>query len=83
MDKLKKIIIDNGNIEMEKFKIDDINFEEIFNSFGYDSINIISLIVQIEDEYNIQIDDEYLEKKYLNSLESLEKIINNKGKFNG
>lgn len=83
MDKLKKIIIDNGNVEMKDFQIDDMNFEEIFNSFGYDSINIISLIVQIEEEYGIQIDDEYLDKRYLNSIESLIKIINNKGKFNG
>lgn len=82
MEKLKKIIIDNGNVEIKNNCINDIDFEDIFNSFGYDSINIISLIVQIEEEYNIQIDDEYLDKKYLNNINSLTKIISNKGKFN-
>lgn len=82
MDVLKKLIIKNGNQTfLQNIEIDNAIFENFFENLGYDSISIISLIVDIEDEYGIEIDDNYLNINYLNSIENIKKIISNKGKY--
>ena len=83
MDILKKLIIKNGNQTfLQNIEIDNAIFENFFENLGYDSISIISLIVDIENEYGIEIDDNYLNINNLNSIENIKEIISNKGKYN-
>ncbi|MDY0278667.1 MAG: phosphopantetheine-binding protein [Acholeplasma sp.] len=58
----------------------------IFADYGYDindqnslyeidSLSNINIIIDIEDEFNIEIPDEYLDKKLLINISALESII--------
>lgn len=57
-DKLFKIIASNAqpSTEIEKINID----MDIFLDLGYDSISFIKLIIDIESEFNIEVEDNML-----------------------
>lgn len=57
-DKLKKIIVDQLEIEEEKITI-DASFQ---NDLNADSLDVVELIMAIEDEFNLEIPDEDAEK---------------------
>ncbi|MBS5843171.1 MAG: acyl carrier protein [Clostridiales bacterium] len=83
MDNLKELIIKNANPSfVESTNIDDTEFRDLMGNLGYDSISIISLVVDIESRYGIEIDDEYLLIEHLNNIDNLVEIISNKGKYN-
>ncbi|GAG60069.1 unnamed protein product [marine sediment metagenome] len=57
-EKLKKVITDILDIEEEK-----ILFESKFlEDFGADSLDIVEMVMAIEEEFNIEIPDEDVEK---------------------
>lgn len=57
-EKLKKLITDVLDIEKEK-----ISFEsKILEDFGADSLDIVEMVMAIEEEFNIEIPDEDVEK---------------------
>lgn len=57
-EKLKKVITDVLDIEEEK-----ILFESKFlEDFGADSLDIVEMVMAIEEEFNIEIPDEDVEK---------------------
>ncbi len=57
-EKLKKVITDILDIEEEK-----ISFESKFlEDFGADSLDIVEMVMSIEEEFNIEIPDEDVEK---------------------
>lgn len=57
-EKLKKVITDVLDIEEEK-----ISFESNFlEDFGADSLDIVEMVMAIEEEFNIEIPDEDVEK---------------------
>lgn len=55
-ERLKKVIIKNMRIGIEIEDIDDDS--DIINDFLFDSIQVLRLITQIEDEFNIIIENE-------------------------
>ncbi len=70
--KLKNIIVLCG---------DDINIDKISNEtdlvrdFNFNSINIIQLVVEIENNFNIEIDDDNLILEKLSPYRELVKIL--------
>lgn len=63
MDSDNRLINDNTNL------IDDLNF---------DSLSMVSLIVEIESEFNIVLDDEDLELELLSNMNTLTHLISEK-----
>ncbi len=56
-DKIKSIIIDKLGVEENKIT-EDANF---INDLGADSLDQVELIMQLEEEFNIEISDEEAE----------------------
>ena len=56
-DKIREIISDKLGI-----KEDEITMESTFEDLGADSLDIVEFIMAIEDEYDIQVADEEVEK---------------------
>ncbi|NLB22152.1 MAG: acyl carrier protein [Clostridium sp.] len=57
LDKIREIISDKLGI-----KEDEITMESTFEDLGADSLDIVEFIMAIEDEYDIQVADEEVEK---------------------
>lgn len=70
--RLYEVIIKNG---------DGLSFGNLDNSlnliddFGFDSLNLIQMVVEIENEFNIEFEDEHLVIEVLSNLKKLEEII--------
>jgi len=70
--KLKEAIKKFG----EGVEIEDINDEtELVRDYNYDSIGIIQLIVELEEIFQIEIDDDSLELYKLSQYNELLKLI--------
>lgn len=50
----------------------------LVDDLGFNSVSIVSLIVEIEDEFNIVLEDEDLEIDLLSNVGTLENIISKK-----
>ena len=61
--KLKEFVVSEGK--------DNINQDTILEDTGIDSLSLISFIVQLEETYNIEFDDDYLEEIMLSTINSL------------
>ncbi len=58
--------------DIKRIRVDkETKFEEI----GLDSIEFVQLIINIEDKFNIEFDDEELKLDIYNNLDDLVKII--------
>ena len=57
-DKIKEIIMDKLGVEESKITM-EANF---INDLGADSLDQVELIMQLEEEFDIEIDDEDAEK---------------------
>lgn len=66
--------IANGGMHEEDITIDTI----LTNDFEFDSIKIIELVIEIEDQFNIILDDENLTIEKLSSYASLVEIVKEK-----
>ncbi len=56
----------------------DINEEiDLIKDFGFDSISIIKLIVEIENSFDIEIEDQYLLLEKLSPYKELVGIVEN------
>lgn len=79
-ERLTRVILDNMNDKNIDYIIDEKT--DLIYDLGFDSIMIIKLIVDIEDEFQIEIDDDMLEfeniTKYKYLQESIIKIIKEK-----
>ena len=74
-EKLKEIITSCG----ESVDADKINEEtDLVRDFAFNSISIIQLVVELENEFDIEIDDEYLLQEILSPYKSLAEILKNK-----
>lgn len=74
--KLKKIIVDIASIAVG---INEINDNTILTKdLGFDSVRIISLIVEIESQFDIEIEDEDLDIEKLTVFKTLTDMIVNK-----
>ena len=76
--KLKKLI---ANIATQDVDANNINEETLLtNDLGYDSVQIIELIVELENEFSIEIDDDDLEIENLTVYRKLHEMVVRKAK---
>lgn len=74
--KLKKIIIDVGMLDIEA---NDITNETILTvDLEYNSIKLVELIVEIENEFGIQLEDDDLDIEKLSVYNKLLDMITTK-----
>jgi len=66
---IEKIIAEVVGCDQDLVK-DDVNFVK---DLGYDSLNVVELVMQIEEEYEIEIPDEDAEE--LHTVKDLKKYI--------
>ena len=66
---IEKIVADVVGCDQDSVK-DDSNFVD---DLGYDSLNVVELIMQIEEEYDIEMPDEDVEE--LHTVKSLKDYI--------
>lgn len=57
-DRVKKIIVDRLDVEEEKITLES-SFKE---DLGADSLDIVELVMELEDEFEMEISDEDAEK---------------------
>lgn len=75
-EKLKELIV---NIAMQDVDAISINEEtNLINDLGYDSVQIIELIVQLEMEFDIEMEDDDLDIENLIVYSRLYKTIERK-----
>jgi len=73
-DKLKEIIVSCS--DESEIKMHDINNNtDLVRDYNFNSISIITLVVEIERNFDIEIDDEDLLIDRISSYESLVKIV--------
>lgn len=73
--KLKEVIASCG----ENINIDDLNENtDLIRDFKFTSINIVQLVVQLENVFDIEIDDDNLSQEKLSSYRSLLEILKRK-----
>lgn len=75
-EKLKKIIVDIAPTVVEISEINDNTV--LTKDLGFDSVQIISLIVEIESQFDIEIEDEDLDIEKLTVLKTLTDMVVNK-----
>ncbi|OEG00359.1 acyl carrier protein [Vulcanibacillus modesticaldus] len=57
-ERVKKIIVDRLDVEEEKITM-EASFKD---DLGADSLDIVELVMELEDEFDMEIDDEDAEK---------------------
>ena len=72
--KILNIVGKYGKVIIEDYG-ENINLE---NDLGIDSIMLLQIIIDIEDEFNISISDEELDIEKIGTIEGLEKIVRDK-----
>lgn len=77
MDNIREQI--NGLInKFEKFKPECFSDNmQLHRDLGFDSIRLMSLVVEIEDIFGIQVEDEFLSEIYTATLKQLIEYIEN------
>lgn len=72
-EKLKQIIIRNTTFTTSE---NDINDEtDLINDLGFDSINVIKLLAEIENEYGIEFEYEFISLEFVGKYKDLKKSI--------
>lgn len=74
IDRLDKVIVElNGKVSPI-----DLNYNtDLIDDLGFDSINIISLVICLEKEFEIEIPDEFLLLENLRSYAKVKEMIIN------
>ncbi len=74
-EKLKEIIVScSDSIDIENIK----DNTDLVEYFGFDSINIMQLVVKLETEFDIEIDDDDLVLEKLSLYKGIVEIIEKK-----
>lgn len=81
MEKIWELVVKNAGDTSEDLDImvEVKNDIDLINDLGYDSLRLITLIIDIESHYGIEIDDRYLLLDVLRKFNAIEKIV----KFGG
>lgn len=74
--KLKALIVDITTEKVDNNSIDTNT--DLINDLGFDSIEIIELIVEIENEFKIEIDDDDINMNILTTYSELLSMIERK-----
>ena len=73
--KLKEIFFNNTGVLMKEEQYEaEFNFEEI----GITSLNYIKILVDIENEFNFEFEDELLDYEYFKNYKSVMDYIENR-----
>ncbi|MNO17093.1 acyl carrier protein [compost metagenome] len=72
VEKIKNIIIEHSESGLTA---KDINEETNIAEIGLDSIAFIKVIVQIEEQFNISVDDDYLTMNSVPTVKSFVDIV--------
>lgn len=75
-EKLKELIRKNSKVCDETILID--NDTDLIRDCAYDSLSIVKLVVDIEDEFECEIDDSMLVADLLSNFGELSQYINRK-----
>lgn len=70
-----KVVEDILKVIKEIIENDDINLNQSLKEIGCNSITFVKLVVQIEEIYNIEFDDDVLMVDKFSSVDSLVKYI--------
>lgn len=74
--KLKETIVGTASREVQ---VSDINDNTVLtDDLGFDSVQIISLIVELEEQFNMEIEDDDLEIEKLTIYKNLYDIVSTK-----
>lgn len=71
--KLKKIIIKHSKKEITKEDINNIS--NLVIDFSFDSVMLMTLVIEIESEFGIHIDDEDLDLGILIKYDTLKNLL--------
>ena len=63
---------------LELLNKEDLDEKQELLSVGLDSLNVIKLIVMLEETFSIRFEDEYLQLKYFNSIDTLSNFVTSK-----
>lgn len=70
----KKILeVVNANIENEKINL--VQFEDDLSQLGMESIMFITIVVEIEEMFKIEIPDEYLLISEMNTITKMAEVV--------
>lgn len=72
-EELLDLLIEAGMYDEPKEKFDDCRFVGIFEEL--DSLNLINLVINIENKFDVEFPDEYLNFNVFTSLDQLAGII--------
>lgn len=75
--RLKELIIEVGelDISVEELKEQDKN---ILDNYNFNSILALEYLLKVEECFDIEIEDDYLDGRLLNDLEYLAEYVENK-----
>lgn len=83
MEKLLELVIKNaGSISEDLDIIAEVkNDIDLIDDLGYDSLSLITLIIDIESYYDMEFDDRYLLLDVLRKFNTIEKIVKSGGRY--
>ena len=70
-DKVKELIVDQLDVEEDAVKTESV----IIDDLGADSLDVVDLVMSIEEEFDIEIPDEYLLITEMNTLSKMTDVI--------
>ncbi|HEY0828011.1 MAG TPA: acyl carrier protein [Bacilli bacterium] len=65
-------------LKIDRDQMKQIAGNDSLNAIGMDSITCVGIVVEIEEAFNISFDDEELLLDYLNTINKLSKIVEQK-----
>jgi acyl carrier protein len=74
-EKLNFVILQCAKLSQDIESIMFNDYTDLVDDLSFDSINIISLVIQLESEFNIQIPDDYLLYEELRNYSKLRDIV--------
>ena len=83
MEKIWELVVKNAGDTSEDLDImvEVKNDIDLINDLGYDSLRLITLIIDIESHYGIEIDDRYLLLDVLRKFNAIEKSVKFGGRY--
>ena len=79
---MELVIKNAGSISEDLDIITEVkNDIDLIDDLGYDSLSLITLIIDIESYYDMEFDDRYLLLDVLRKFNTIEKIVKSGGRY--
>ncbi|MBO4616095.1 MAG: acyl carrier protein [Lachnospiraceae bacterium] len=75
-DRMIALIARVGELSIEQ--IGEIIGKKLIEDYYFDSVKLVQLLVEIEDEFGIVLDDDEIDTEKINSLDMLFRIVEDK-----